>query len=255
MAVVAAEPADVTGTVRGDLVDLARRFATISLVGGAVRRAGRRRASDGSPCDCWPSSTRLPPAWSATTGSRSGRSRSCGSLQLAGAGVQFGLVGALGYALLRGLMVGPPWFRLASISLGPGDRGRRRADRHRRGSTSRLLEPLWLAVGLFIALPTVYVALVSVGSERLLARPTTPDAAGRRGTGALGAPAPARAVRAPGRRRRGGRTPAAAARPGRGARLARPPVDPARRARGGARAGRRQPGLGPGRPVLTPLVA
>ncbi len=172
MAVVAAGPADVTGTVRGDLVDVARRFATISLVGalsgalvvGVLGRLAMRLLAYLNPTATGVVSD---------DGFEIGQVTLVGSLQLAGAGVQFGLVGALGYALLRGLMVGPPWFRLASISLGPGIvAGAVLIDPE--GVDFALLEPLWLAVGLFIALPTVYVALVSVGSERLLARRPLP---------------------------------------------------------------------------------
>ena len=43
-----------------------------------------------------------------------------GSAQLAGAGAQIGAIAAFVYVAVRGLMIGPPWFRLLSISVGPG---------------------------------------------------------------------------------------------------------------------------------------
>jgi hypothetical protein len=93
-----------------------------------------------------------------------------GSLQLAAAGAQFGLVGAWFYLLLRGLALGPSWFRILSLSLGPAvviaamviepD-----------GVDFNVLHPTWLAIGLFIALPAAYVALLHVLSERLMRSP------------------------------------------------------------------------------------
>ena len=166
MVVVAAGPGETTRTLRDDLADVARTFATISLVGavsgalviGVLGRLAMRLLAFLNP-----------DAGGVTSddGFEIGQVTLVGSLQLVAAGVQFGLIGALGYALFRGLMVGPPWFRLASISLGPGIVvGAALIDPE--GVDFVVLEPLWLAVALFIALPTVYVALVSVVSERLL---------------------------------------------------------------------------------------
>ena len=45
---------------------------------------------------------------------------------------------------------------------------------HSEGVDFRVLEPLWLAVGLFVVLPTLFVALLSTVSERLLARDQVP---------------------------------------------------------------------------------
>jgi hypothetical protein len=90
-----------------------------------------------------------------------------GSIQLAAAGVQFGVLGAWFYLALRGLAVGPSWFRTLSLSLGPAvviaaivvDPD---------GVDFTHLHPTWLAIGLFIALPATYVALLHVLSERVL---------------------------------------------------------------------------------------
>lgn len=88
-------------------------------------------------------------------------------------GTFFGLVGAGLYLALRGLMVGPPWFRLLSISLGPAVVVGSQLV-HVDGVDFTLLGPVWLAVALFLLIPAVYVALLSVLSERLLARDRPP---------------------------------------------------------------------------------
>lgn len=84
-------------------------------------------------------------------------------------GTGFGLLGAGTYVALRGLMIGPAWFRLLSVSLGGGVVVGSQIV-HVDGVDFTLLDPVWLTVGLFVAVPTAYVALLSVVSERLLAR-------------------------------------------------------------------------------------
>lgn len=85
------------------------------------------------------------------------------------AGPLLGVLGAGFYLALRGLRVGPPWFQLLSISLGPAVVVGAMIV-HATGVDFRLLKPLWLAVGLFVVLPATYVVLVSVIAERLLLR-------------------------------------------------------------------------------------
>lgn len=84
-------------------------------------------------------------------------------------GTGFGLLGAGIYVALRPLRVGPAWFRLLSVSLGAGTVVASQVV-HADGVDFRLLQPVWLAVGLFVLVPTVYVAILSLVSERLLAR-------------------------------------------------------------------------------------
>jgi hypothetical protein len=91
-----------------------------------------------------------------------------GSLQLALAGVQLGVTGAFAYLVFRGLMVGPAWFRLLSISLGPGLVVGALVV-HTDGVDFPLLDPPALAASLFVAIPTVFVAVLHVFSERALA--------------------------------------------------------------------------------------
>ncbi len=83
------------------------------------------------------------------------------------AGTLFGVLGSGLYAALRGLLVGPGWFRLLSISVGGGVTVGALAVHD--GIDFRLLDPAGLAVAIFVALPVLYVALLHVASERLLA--------------------------------------------------------------------------------------
>jgi hypothetical protein len=92
-----------------------------------------------------------------------------GSAQLALAGLQFGVTGAFCYVVVRGLLVGPAWFRLVSVSLGPAVVIGAIVV-HTDGVDFPLLEPSWLAVALFVAVPWAYVALLHVFAERALRR-------------------------------------------------------------------------------------
>ena len=99
-----------------------------------------------------------------------------GSLQLVASGLQFGVIGVFFYLAVRGLMVGPGWFRLLSISLGPAVViGAILV--HTDGVDFNLLEPVWLAA---VALHRRAGRLL-----RAAARPRRPGAP-------LGAAAPAR---------------------------------------------------------------
>lgn len=91
-----------------------------------------------------------------------------GTAQLLGAGWQFGLLGAFAYALLRGLTVGPTWFRVMSVSLGSGAVvGALIVNTD--GVDFTLLRPAPLTVGLFVAIPVVYAALLARVAEHWLA--------------------------------------------------------------------------------------
>ena len=92
-----------------------------------------------------------------------------GSAQLALSGLQFGVFGATCYAAVRGLLIGPPWFRLVSISVGPAAVAGALVV-HTDGVDFQLLEPAWLAVALFVALPAAYAALLHILGERALDR-------------------------------------------------------------------------------------
>jgi hypothetical protein len=82
-------------------------------------------------------------------------------------GALLGVVGAGVYALLRGLRIGPRWFQVLSIGAGPAIVVGAMIV-HTDGVDFRLLEPTWLAIGLFVAIPGVYAALLTVLAERAL---------------------------------------------------------------------------------------
>ena len=84
-------------------------------------------------------------------------------------GTFFGGLSALFYLLLRTLMIGPGWFRLLSVSVGAGTVVGSMVV-HTEGVDFTALQPVWLTVGLFVLLPIVHVAVLSLVSETLLAR-------------------------------------------------------------------------------------
>lgn len=85
--------------------------------------------------------------------------------------VAFGtIIGALGgalYLVVRPLRFGPRWFQLASVSIGPAVVVGSMLV-HPDGIDFRLLEPLWLAVGLFVLLPGLFALGVSLLVDRWL---------------------------------------------------------------------------------------
>ena len=89
------------------------------------------------------------------------------TLQLLLIGTLFGLVGACVYALVRHLMIGPRWLQVVTIAGGPAvvvGAGIVHSD----GVDFVLLEPLWLTIGLFLAIPGLYAALLTLLAERWL---------------------------------------------------------------------------------------
>jgi hypothetical protein len=80
------------------------------------------------------------------------------------------LIGVLGggiYFAVRGLMTGPRWFQILSISVGPAvvvGSSLVHVD-----GIDFILDPAWLAIALFVAIPGVYAALLTVLAERWLA--------------------------------------------------------------------------------------
>ncbi|MGY0234398.1 hypothetical protein [Longispora urticae] len=91
------------------------------------------------------------------------------------------LIGVLGggiYLVLRQVVFGPRWFQVLSLSLGPAVVVGSLVV-HVDGVDFTLLGPPLLAVALFVALPGIYAALLTVLAERWLA-PDGPFARGRR---------------------------------------------------------------------------
>ena len=68
---------------------------------------------------------------------------------------------------MRGLRFGPPWFQLLSLSVGPavvvGE-----VLVHTDGVDFRVLDPVELAIGLFVLLPGVYAVVLVLLSDRWL---------------------------------------------------------------------------------------
>jgi hypothetical protein len=80
------------------------------------------------------------------------------------------LIGALGggiYFVLRGLMIGPRWFQVLSISLGPAVVVGSMLV-HVEG-VDFTLQPTWLAIAMFVAIPAAYAALLTSIGERWIA--------------------------------------------------------------------------------------
>lgn len=78
-----------------------------------------------------------------------------------------GVLGALIFLALRGLRLGPRWFGTLSMSVGAAVVVGSQLV-HTDGIDFRLLEPVWLAIALFVALPGVFVwAMVRLGDRWL----------------------------------------------------------------------------------------
>ena len=166
---VVAEPGGTARALRDDLTEGARTLGAISFVGilcgwfvvGVLSRLAMLLLAVLNP---------VATGVTSDDGFVMGRFTVGGSLNLLFlAGTALGLLGAGLYAAVRGLRIGPAWFRLLSVSVGAGVVVGSQVV-HSDGVDFRLLEPLWLAVGLFLLLPIVYVALLSAIAERLLAR-------------------------------------------------------------------------------------
>jgi hypothetical protein len=167
MSVATDDPRGAQRSLRVDLMAAARMLATASLVGavcGAFVVGVLGRVAMLLLASLNPAATGV----TSDDGFVMGQFTLAGSAQLVLAGAQFGVIGAAVYVAVRGLMFGPPWFRLLSMSLAPGVVvGAVLVDTD--GVDFVLLEPVWLAVGLFVALPTVFCGLVHLWCEQALA--------------------------------------------------------------------------------------
>ncbi len=101
-------------------------------------------------------------------GFRIGQFTLSGTLDLLLITTLLGVFGGGIYLVLRHLMIGPRWFQVVSISSGPavvvGS-----ILVHTDGVDFMLLQPAELAITLFVAIPLVYAALLTMLCERLLA--------------------------------------------------------------------------------------
>ncbi|MEO6204978.1 MAG: hypothetical protein ABIO67_06305 [Mycobacteriales bacterium] len=87
------------------------------------------------------------------------------TLNLLAVGFALGLFGAAIYVLVRGLLIGPRWFQILSISVGPAlVVGNLLV--HTDGVDFTRIDPAVLAIALFVLLPGVYAVMLTVLAER-----------------------------------------------------------------------------------------
>lgn len=90
-----------------------------------------------------------------------------GTLNLLAVCTVVGVLGGGVYLIMRGLMIGPRWFQVLSIALGPAVVVGALLV-HREGVDFTLLRPAWLAIALFVAIPGLYAGLLTAVEERWL---------------------------------------------------------------------------------------
>jgi hypothetical protein len=101
-----------------------------------------------------------------------------GTYNLLQIGALVGIVGAVTYRLVAPWLIGPMWFRRATTGLAAAavaGSGLVHAD----GVDFTLLQPTWLAIGLFVALPGLFGALIGPALDAA-SRPSSWTARGRR---------------------------------------------------------------------------
>lgn len=84
------------------------------------------------------------------------------NLLLIGAAV--GIIGAVAYQLVAPWLIGPSWFRRLTTGLASGAVAGSMLV-HADGIDFTLLQPTWLAIGLFIALPALFGTLIGVAVD------------------------------------------------------------------------------------------
>lgn len=89
------------------------------------------------------------------------------SLSLLTVGAGLGLFGSALYVVLRGLRIGPRWFQVLSLSIGPAVVVGSMLV-HTDGVDFQLLDPVELAIALFVLIPGIYAAVLTLLSERWL---------------------------------------------------------------------------------------
>lgn len=173
---MSAETAPSAPSWRGSLDRVTRRLGVATLTGAllglAVGGVGGRSAM-------MLLAVRNPDAMGLTSddGFTMGQFTASGTANLLVVTTFIGVLGGGIYLALRDLMIGPRWFRLCSISIGPAVVVGALVV-HPDGVDFTRLSPLWLAVSLFVVIPAVYAALLTVVTDRWLARPAHPS--GRR---------------------------------------------------------------------------
>jgi hypothetical protein len=91
-----------------------------------------------------------------------------GTYNLLVLGAVVGVIGAGAYMAVRPWLLGPAWFRRCTVSAASGVVAGSMLI-HADGIDFRVLKPTWLAVGLFVALPTLFGVVTSVATDRVAA--------------------------------------------------------------------------------------
>jgi hypothetical protein len=99
-----------------------------------------------------------------------GRFTMGGSYALVQIGAFVGVLGAALYLLIRRWLLGPTWFRYLTIGLGTGAVGGSFL-LHSDGVDFRVLEPRWLAMALFVAVPALFGVAIGPAVEMISRRP------------------------------------------------------------------------------------
>jgi hypothetical protein len=107
-----------------------------------------------------------------------GRVTVAGTYNLLTIGAAVGIIGAVAYQMVAPWLIGPRWFRRLTTGLASAAVAGSMLI-HADGVDFTLLRPTWLAVGLFIALPGVFGALIGVAIDAV-GRPDNWTVRGRR---------------------------------------------------------------------------
>lgn len=91
-----------------------------------------------------------------------------GTYNLLMLGAVVGVIGAAAYRAVRPWLLGPTWFRRCTVAAGSGAVVGSMLI-HADGIDFRLLKPSWFAVGLFVALPALFGAVIAVVVDRVSA--------------------------------------------------------------------------------------
>lgn len=95
-----------------------------------------------------------------------GRFTLAGSYNLSMLAAGVGVIGAATYQWLRRWLLGPNWFRGVTLALGAGAVVESMLI-HPDGIDFAVLEPMWLAVTLFVALPAAFAVCVAAAVDRV----------------------------------------------------------------------------------------
>lgn len=81
-------------------------------------------------------------------------------------GASVGIIGAATYRAVAPWLLGPAWFRRLTTAAASGAVVGSMLV-HSDGVDFRLLKPLWLAIGLFVALPALFAVAIGIGVDRV----------------------------------------------------------------------------------------